>query len=84
MPHPFERHTVSFVVRLWVEPLQTGQMHWRGQIEHVGSGQKTHFQVPAALLDFVRLNLPNLIPPDPPTIGSPDPSHPPNPIHSDD
>lgn len=31
---------------------QQGEPHWRGQIEHVGSGATTHFQIPAALLEF--------------------------------
>jgi len=59
MSHPSERHTISFILRLWVEPIQTeGEPRWRGQIEHVGSGEKTHFQLPAALVEFLVANLP--------------------------
>lgn len=54
MPQLFERHTISFVVRLWVEAAQTGDNpQWRGQIEHVGSGKTAYFQVPTALLEFL-------------------------------
>ena len=49
----FERHTISFIIRLWVEPMQLGEPQWRGQIEHVETGEKTHFQVPAALVGFL-------------------------------
>jgi hypothetical protein len=49
-----ERRTISFILRLWVEPAATGeQPRWQGQIEHVGSGQITHFQIPAALVEFL-------------------------------
>ncbi len=50
MSKSFERQTISFVVRLWVEPRQ-GKPHWRGQIERVGSGEKAYFQDVASLLD---------------------------------
>lgn len=64
MPQPFERRTISFVVRLWAEPMQRqGEPHWRGQIEHVGSGEKVHFQVPAALLEFLAEHIERLPPP---------------------
>ena len=57
MPPSFARHTVSFIVRLWAEPgEEQGQPCWRGQIEPVGSNrssEKVHFQVPAALLEFL-------------------------------
>ncbi|HBY97442.1 MAG: hypothetical protein M5U01_38610 [Ardenticatenaceae bacterium] len=64
MPQPFERRTISFVVRLWLEPMpQQSESHWRGQIEHVGSGEKVHFQVPAALLAFLAEHIEQLPPP---------------------
>ena len=58
MSQPFERHTTSFILRLWVEPMQSSESQWRGQIEHVDSGEKTHFQLPAALVEFLVANLP--------------------------
>lgn len=57
MPETFERHTISFILRLWVEPVQQpGEPRWRGQIEHVGSGEKTYFELPATLLAFLARN----------------------------
>jgi hypothetical protein len=54
MAEPFERHTISLVVRLWVEPLQEqGEARWRGQIVDIASGETTHFQVPSALIDYL-------------------------------
>ncbi|MFQ5858677.1 MAG: hypothetical protein ACE5LU_24005, partial [Anaerolineae bacterium] len=54
----FERHTLSFILRLWVEPVQQpGEPRWRGQIEHVDSGEKVYFQVPAALVAFLAQSL---------------------------
>ncbi|MBI1744241.1 hypothetical protein HYR54_14400 [Candidatus Acetothermia bacterium] len=50
MAQSFARHTVSFVLRLWVESgEQPDEPQWRGQIEHVGSGEKAHFQDLSAL-----------------------------------
>ncbi len=82
MSQTIKRHTVSFVVRLWAEPArEPGESHWRGQIEHVGSGQTTHFQVPAALLEFLRAYFPANVelgavaaPPYPDTVLGPDAS----------
>jgi hypothetical protein len=53
MPQSFERRTISFVIRLWVEPApEQDTPLWRGQIEHVGSGETMHFQIPTPLLEF--------------------------------
>jgi len=49
-----ERRTISFILRLWAEPAAIGeQPRWQGQLEHVGSGQVTHFQIPPALVQFL-------------------------------
>ncbi len=59
MAQPFERQTVSFVLRLWSEPGQApGETQWRGQIEHVGSGDAAHFVVPAPLLALFATHFP--------------------------
>ncbi len=59
MAQPFERQTVSFVLRLWSEPGQApGETQWRGQIEHVGSGDAAHFVVPAPLLELFAAHFP--------------------------
>ena len=59
MAETFERQTILFVLRLWLEPgdAAAGQ-HWRGQLEHVGSGASAYFQVPVALVDAVAALLP--------------------------
>ncbi len=60
MSHHFERRTTAFVLRLWTGPIQAeGEAQWRGQIEHVGSGEKAHFQVPVELLEFLMAHLPS-------------------------
>jgi hypothetical protein len=53
MLEPFERQTLNFVVRLWLEPADDGGPRWRGQIEHVGSGQCVHFQAGAGIADLL-------------------------------
>jgi len=54
----FERHTIAFIIRLWVEPMQEqGEPQWRGQIEQVGGGEKVYFRVPAALVEFLAQSL---------------------------
>lgn len=59
MSQALERRTVSLIVRLWAEPTSTpGVLNWRGQVEHVGSGQITHFQIPPALVEFLTGCLP--------------------------
>ncbi|GEM_PF-3534794 len=54
----FERRTIAFVVRLWQEPMhRSGEPAWRGQIEHVGSHEAAHFEVPAGLVSFLAAHL---------------------------
>lgn len=61
MSQPFERRTISFIIRLWVEPApEQGTPLWRGQIERVGGGEIAYFQVPAALLEFFREHIDRL------------------------
>jgi hypothetical protein len=57
MLEPFERQTLNFVVRLWLEPADEGSPRWRGQIEHVGSGQRVHFQAGAGIADLLLSHL---------------------------
>lgn len=52
MASPPERQTISFVVRLWHEP-GADPAQWRGQIEHVGSGDIAHFQFSNGLWEFL-------------------------------
>ena len=43
----------TFVVRLWRET-SGGELRWRGQIEHVQSGQHAAFLDAEAMLRFLR------------------------------
>jgi hypothetical protein len=37
-------HTQSFTVRLWCEDLGEGRSEWRGQVQHVSSGETRYFR----------------------------------------
>lgn len=43
----------TFIVRFWQEP-GASEGRWRGQVQHVQSGERTAFDDEAALLSFVR------------------------------
>ncbi len=47
------RRTATFVVRLWAEYLEQTPPAWRGEIEHVGSGEKAHFREAADIVRFI-------------------------------
>lgn len=62
MSHDFERHTVSFVIRLWQEPAAgKDASQWRGQIEHVPSGEQTYFQISNSLWQFLVQHVPTIL-----------------------
>lgn len=42
-----------FTVRLWAEELGNGQTEWRGQVQHVLSGETRYFRDWATLVEFV-------------------------------
>jgi hypothetical protein len=42
-----------FTVRLWAEELGNGQTEWRGQVQHVLSGETRYFREWATLEAFV-------------------------------
>ena len=50
-------HSHLFTLRLWVEELGEGQTEWRGQVQHVVSGEKHYFRDWAALIAFLRAKL---------------------------
>lgn len=52
MTHP-TRPTSTFVVRFWYET-SAGERRWRGQIEHVQSGERVAFLELDAMLSFLR------------------------------
>lgn len=46
---------VSFILRLWLEPQEKpGSPDWRWWVQHVQSGEETHFQRLAELLNYVQ------------------------------
>lgn len=51
----FEEHANSFVVRLWQEPreIEGAGPEWRGQIEHVQSGERVYFRNLDKMVGFI-------------------------------
>ena len=49
-----------FTVRLWVEELGNGQTEWRGQVQHVMSGEKRYFRDWSILIAFLLAKLQEL------------------------
>jgi hypothetical protein len=49
-----------FTVRLWAEELGDGQSEWRGQVQHVLSGETRYFRDWASLVEIVTAMLPGL------------------------
>ena len=47
-----------FTVRLWLEDLGDGRAEWRGQVQHVLSGETHYFREWEALLALLRAMLP--------------------------
>jgi hypothetical protein len=47
------RGTLTFVVRLWRESNASGQDHWRGRVEHVGSQQVGYVEDVAGVARFL-------------------------------
>ncbi len=43
----------TFIVRFWQES-EAGEGRWRGQVQHVQSGERTAFADEVALLSFIR------------------------------
>jgi hypothetical protein len=47
-----------FTVRLWLEELGDGRAEWRGQVQHVTSGETHYFREWSALLALLLAMLP--------------------------
>ena len=47
-----------FTVRLWLEDLGEGRAEWRGQVQHVLSGETHYFREWPMLIALVRAMLP--------------------------
>jgi hypothetical protein len=59
MAQLFERRTISFVIRLWIESAEEGgEAEWRGQVEQVANGESAYFRDPAGLLAHLAKHVP--------------------------
>ena len=47
-----------FTVRLWLEDLGDGRAEWRGQVQHVLSGETRYFRDWSTLIALLRAMLP--------------------------
>jgi hypothetical protein len=50
------RRAHSFVIRMWIEPREVAGMagDWRGEIQHVPSGQRTGFDGLGSITEKIR------------------------------
>jgi hypothetical protein len=46
-------HSHLFTVRLWLEELVDGQVEWRGNVQHVMSGELRYFRDWPTLIEFL-------------------------------
>ena len=53
MSVPLSRHTETFIVRVCTEYLAQTPPAWRGEIEHVGSGETMCFGDVNQMLEFI-------------------------------
>ena len=48
------RQTVTFIVRVWAEYIENQPPSWRGEVESVAGGEKTHFADLAQMAAFIQ------------------------------
>ena len=48
------RRTETFIVRIWAEYLEQMPPTWRGEIEHIGSKEVTHFGSLKEISDIIQ------------------------------
>jgi hypothetical protein len=53
------RRSHLFTLRLWAEDMGDGQTEWRGEVQHVPSGETRFFRNWPSLLALVRSMLPD-------------------------
>ena len=56
-PHP---HSYLFMLKVWAEELGDGQWEWRGQVQHVKSGETRYFRDWSTLITFLEAALPEV------------------------
>ena len=47
------RHAVTFIVRIWTEHVEDEAPQWRGQVEHLQSGEKAYFRKLDQMVAFI-------------------------------
>lgn len=47
------RHAATFIVRMWSEHAEGEAPQWRGQVEHIQSGDQEYFHALDRILDFI-------------------------------
>ena len=52
--HNLHRQSDLFTLRIWVEALEDNQREWRGQVEHVISGDTQYFRHWSTLIAFLK------------------------------
>jgi hypothetical protein len=60
------RHSHLFTVRLWAEDRGQGRLEWRGQVQHILSGETHYFRDWAVLVDLLLRMLPKFKDAEPP------------------
>jgi len=58
-PLPQPQRSQLFTVRVWAEDLGDGQQEWRGQVQHVISGETRYFREWSMLIAWLQAMLAN-------------------------
>jgi|WetSurSiteA1Bulk_404760.scaffolds.fasta_scaffold02535_3 hypothetical protein len=48
-----------FTLRMWLEDLGSGEVGWRGKVQHINSGEVRYFHDWSTMLNFVKSQLCN-------------------------
>jgi hypothetical protein len=56
--HQHDHRSHLFMMRLWLEELGKGQTEWRGQVQHVLSGETRYFRDWTTMVEFILTTLP--------------------------
>jgi hypothetical protein len=53
------RHPIAtFIIRMWLEPTGDDAGEWRGQVEHVQSGERSYFHDLGRLVALITTHVP--------------------------
>jgi hypothetical protein len=56
MKSMLQRHTITFIVRVWAEYLEQTPPSWRGEVERLDSGEQIHFRQLSQVLNFIQFS----------------------------